>query len=181
MPILVTPSAHYKNSFIEAVREYQKTDSNERKDIFDLRIDDLEKDFSRYLIRLEQEALGNNLPANYVPQTTYWLIDGDRFIGRVSIRHRLNDFLFNEGGHIGYDIRPSERNKGYGKEILSLAIPLAKNLGINKILVTCSENNIASRKIIEHSGGILENIIEAKNGGPKKMRYWISVGSIQND
>lgn len=171
---LVTPSVHYKNDFIDAVKEYQETDSSERRDIFDLRVEDLKKDFPGYVSRLRQESLGNNLPKGYVPQTTYWLFDEDKFIGRVSIRHRLNDFLFNEGGHIGYDIRPSKRNKGYGTKILSLAIPLARDLGIAKILVTCSENNIASKKIIEHNGGVFENMIEANNAGPKKMRYWIS-------
>ena len=108
-----------------------------------------------------------------MPQTTYWLIDNDEFIGRVSIRHTLTESLLKEGGHIGYDIRPSKRNMGYGKRILELSLPKAKELEIDKVLVTCNETNTGSKKIIEANGGILENSIEMGEGKPAKLRYWI--------
>lgn len=79
------------------------------------------------------------------------------------------------GGHIGYDIRPSQRKKGYGKAILRLVLPLAKELGINKVLITCDVTNIASKKIIKANGGDLEDTIPDSNGLPDKHRFWISI------
>lgn len=171
---LVFPSSEYKDSFIQALKEYQATDAADRKDIYELNSEDLEKDFTLYVSKLLSESEGKNLPDGYVPQTTYWLIDNDEFIGRVSIRHTLTELLLREGGHIGYDIRPSKRNKGYGKKILQLSLPKAKELGIHKALVTCDENNIGSKKIIEANGGVFENVIEIGKGRPRKLRYWIT-------
>lgn len=172
---LVIPSIKYKDSFIQAVKEYQTTDADDRKDIFALKVEELEKDFPLYISNLLSESEGKNLPEGYVPQTTYWLIDNGKFIGRVSIRHTLSDFLLKEGGHIGYDIRPTERNKGYGKNILELVLPKAKQLGIDKVLLTCNETNTASKKIIEANGGVFENALDMGEGKPKKLRYWITV------
>lgn len=104
---------------------------------------------------------GRNLPSGWVPCSMFWMIDGDDIVGIVNIRHQLNESLFERGGHIGYEIVPSERNKGYGKKILALSIIKAKEIGIHKILITSFEDNIASRKIIEANGGKLENKIIA--------------------
>jgi predicted acetyltransferase len=172
---LVKPSTAYKESFIEAVKEYQATNDDDRKDIFELKVDELENDFPLYISNLLSESEGKNLPEGYVPQTTYWLVHNGRFIGRVSIRHTLTDFLLKEGGHIGYDIRPTERNKGYGKNILELVLPKVKQLGIDKVLVTCNETNTASKKIIEANGGVFENALDMVEGKPKKLRYWIAI------
>jgi len=172
---LVLPSVTYKESFIQAVKEYHSIDAKDRKDIYSLNIDELQTDFSSYVKQLQERAEGKNLPEEYVPDTTYWLIDNGEFIGRVSLRHTLTESLLKEGGHVGYDIRPSKRNKGYGKRILELALQKAKEQGIHKVLVTCDETNIASKKIIEANGGIFENAIEVKEGKPKKLRYWIKI------
>lgn len=172
---LIKPSTHYENSFIQAVKEYQIANDDDRRDIFDLNIEDLKNNFLHYIENLLSESEGENLPEGYVPQTTYWLIDNDEFIGRVSIRHTLTEFLLQEGGHIGYDIRPSKRGKGYGKKILELALPKAKELGIDKVLITCNETNIGSKKIIESNGGILENKVHLYEGKPAKLRYWIAL------
>lgn len=172
---LETPSTQYKDSFLEAVEEYQATDADDRKDIFALKVEELRSDFATYIEKLRSESEGKNLPKGYVPQTTYWLIDDREFIGRVSIRHKLSEFLLKEGGHIGYDIRPSKRKMGYGKQILRLALPKAKELGIDKVLVTCNETNIGSKKIIETNGGIFENALKLHEGKPKKLRYWITL------
>lgn len=113
-------------------------------------------------------------PPNLVPAYTYFMFMGnDRILGAINIRHCLNDYLFNYGGHIGYGIRPSERRKGYGTLILSMAIPIVKELGINKILVTCNKKNIASAKVILKNGGVLEN--EVFEDGEITQRYWIEV------
>ena len=113
---LVTPSSQYKDSFIQAVKEYHAVDADNITEIYELNIEELENDFPSYISNLLSESEGQHLPAGYVPQTTYWLIDQGEFIGTISIRHRLTDRLLQEGGHIGYDIRPSKRKMGYGKK-----------------------------------------------------------------
>lgn len=172
---LVLPSIQYKDSFIQAVKEYQADKADDRLDVLSLNVDDLEKDFDSYVSKVLSNAEGKNLLAGYVPQSTFWLIDGKEFIGRVSIRHILTDHLLREGGHIGYDVRPSMRQKGYGKNLLDLALPRAKALGIKKALVTCNENNLGSKKIIEANGGVFENSVSMGEGKPRKLRYWITI------
>jgi len=172
---LVVPSSKYKESFLEALIEYQKEKPTDRLDIFSLNKKELQGDFQSYIKRIENYSHGENLPLGYVPDTTYWLVDGNEFIGRISIRHTLTKSLLREGGHIGYDIRPSKRKLGYGKKILELALPKAKMLGITKALITCDETNIGSRKIIEANGGVFENSTEMGEGKPRKLRYWISI------
>lgn len=172
---LVRPSTKYKDTFIEAVKEYHKIDSSYRRDIYDLKIEDLEKDFDDYVLRLLSYTDGKNQPIGYVPETVFWFIDDGEFIGRISIRHELTESLLRDGGHIGYDIRPSKRKRGYGTKMLGLALVKAKELGLNKVLLTCDEDNIASKKIIEANGGIFENVVERGEGKPKKLRYWITL------
>lgn len=172
---LVLPSIDYKESFLEALHEYQQEKAEDRLDILSLNPEKLKNDFQSYVTRLREESEGKHLPKGHVPHTTYWLVDGKVLIGRVNIRHYLTPFLLRIGGHIGYDIRPSKRQQGYGTKILQLALPKAKELGITKVLVTCNETNIGSKKIIEANGGVLENIEPQGNGLPNKLRYWISL------
>lgn len=170
---LILPSEEYKESFIEAVKEYRAEGDMHR---YDLDINFLENNFAKYVSQILAQANGESLPEGYVPQTTFWLVDNGEFIGRVSIRHTLTEELLKVGGHIGYDIRPSKRQKGYGKKILELALPKAKELGINRALVTCDETNIGSKKIIEANGGVLEDSYEQGDDKPRKLRYWINIG-----
>ena len=171
---LVLPSVKYKPSFLKALDEYLKEESRpSTQDLFLLNKEILEKDFSTYVNKLLDESHGKNLPVGYVSHTVCWLIDANEFIGRVDIRHSLNEHLMRIGGHIGYDIRPSKRNQGYGKGILKLALPKAKAMGLIKVLVTCDETNIASKKIIEANGGVFENSVKQDFGKPNKLRYWI--------
>lgn len=173
---LVHPAEKYKESFIEAVDEFLRAPI---KNVRSRRYtempppEELRESFDSYVQKINDMSLGKGLPDGYVPATEYWLVDGDRFIGAVNIRHSLTEHLLNEGGHIGYDIRPSERGKGYGKEILRLALPKAKELGIESVLVTCDENNSASKKIIEANGGVFENTHPSSEGAGVKLRYWI--------
>lgn len=167
---LVTPSTRYKESYLESLKEFQQ----EGRDS-DISVDNLNTDFDSYVNLLKGYKEGIELPEGYVPESKFWLVDGNYLIGTVSIRHYLTDLLERIGGHIGYEIRPSMRKKGYGKKILRLALNEAKALGINKALITCDETNIGSRKIIEGNGGVLENIESQGNGKPRKLRYWINL------
>ncbi|MGI8420178.1 MAG: GNAT family N-acetyltransferase [Candidatus Levyibacteriota bacterium] len=172
---LILPSMKYKDSYLDALEEYLQLDADDRLDVLVLNPKSLEKDFQTYITQLHEESEGKHLPQGYVPQTTYWLVDGDEFIGRVSIRHTLTPELLRIGGHIGYDIRPSERGRGYGTKILELVLPKAKELGIPKALVTCNDTNLGSKKIIEANGGVFENSESQGNGLPRKLRYWITL------
>ncbi len=99
--------------------------------------------------------------------------DRGHIYGAVNIRHKLTDQLMTEGGHIGYDIRPSKRNHGYGTKILEIALKKACKMGIGKVLVTCRKQNIYSAKIIENNGGKFDSEIE--NDRKISLRYWIEL------
>lgn len=132
------------------------------------------KDFDEYI---KLTAL-REMPTDpkYVPSSLYYAYDEDRniMVGAVNIRHYLNDKLLFDGGHIGNGVRPSERRKGYGTLIISLALKECKKLGINKVLITCNKDNIGSKKSIINNGGILENEVIDEDG-KKVLRYWISL------
>jgi len=163
---LVKPNLKYKDSFLNGIKELQDEGNN-------ILPTPWVAHFDEYVARFDNEEKGINLPEGYVSHSRFWLIDNEEFIGHVDIRHKLTDSLLNFGGHIGYAIVPSKRKMGYGTKILEMALPLAKDLGINKILITCNDDNIASAKIIEKNGGVLENKIDHE--GVIKRRYWITL------
>lgn len=124
--------------------------------------------FESYVAQLRAEGLEETSRSEWqVPQTTLWLIEGQEYLGRLAIRHRLNDQLREVGGHIGYDVRPTARRRGYATAMLREALPVANRLGIDPALVTCDTTNVASRKVIEANGGHLE---DERNG---KLRFWV--------
>lgn len=134
------------------------------------------KDFGNYLRNLDVDEDMAKL-TNLVPDVTYFALDTDRdiFVGAVNIRKFLNEKLLKYGGHIGYGVRPSERNKGFGTKILSLALEKCHMLGISKVLMTCDASNVASAKVIQNNGGIMENeILEPSDLNPIQ-RYWIDL------
>lgn len=176
---LEPPSVEYKASFIRAVKEFQSEpypfNSGGMGRYRDTSVDDLEVNFDSFLQGLNDSAAGRNLKPGLVPQSTFWLIDNREFVGRASVRHFLNANLTRVSGHIGYEIRPARRGRGYGKLILRLALRQASDLGIDRALVTCDSTNLASRKIIEASGGALENVLPQADGKPSKLRFWIDL------
>lgn len=133
--------------------------------------------FRRYLEVLEDQERGVNLAPNHVPSTFLFAFDDERIVGRVSIRHRLNDFLLRAGGHIGYAVVPEFRRRGYATAILGLALGIAHDkLGIDRVLVTCDDDNVGSIRTIENNGGVLENIIRPPDVDKPTRRYWIRTG-----
>lgn len=101
----------------------------------------------------------------------YWITDGrpETLVGFLAVRHSLNDWLLEEGGHIGYSVRPSRRREGHARRALGLALDRAGELGIDRVLLTCDEDNVGSRRTIEGAGGAYE---DTRNG---KRRYWIDL------
>ena len=176
MPELIMPHVRVHRSFLAAMAEFQSEglggpddDSNTGQAIraYATRWAD-PAEFARYLRELQDEA--REPPPQHggrVPQTTLWWVSGGDYLGRISIRHRLTARLSEIGGHIGYDIRPSARQRGHATAMLAAALPVTHSLGIDPALLTCDENNMASRKVIEANGGVVED----KRSG--KLRYWI--------
>jgi predicted acetyltransferase len=110
-----------------------------------------------------------------VPKTHLWAVMGEQFVGRISIHHDLNDALRLEGGHIGYDTVPSFRGRGVATEMLRLALPLARALGLAEVLLTCDDTNAASIRVIERNGGALRETKVLDTRKPLKRYYWIAL------
>ena len=165
-PFLTRPCREYKDSYIAAVYEYieENLEPTWHPEILRSRFGE----FLAVMRQAETEPL-----AGMAPATTYWLIaPGIGYVGDLSLRHHLNDSLRRYGGHIGYTIRPSQRGKGYGKRLCQLGIEAARQRGIGNILITCDDDNLPSRKIIEANGGQLLDRID--NGrGVLTRRYWV--------
>jgi len=176
MPELIPPHSRVHRSFLAAMAEFQAQGGGGPPDDSETghairayagRWAD-PAEFARYLRQLGEEAQEQSpRPEGRVPQTTLWWVDGDEYLGRISIRHRLTAGLREIGGHIGYDIRPSARQRGHATAMLAAVLPVARSLGIDRALLTCDEDNLASRRVIEANGGVLED----KSGG--KVRYWV--------
>jgi predicted acetyltransferase len=112
-------------------------------------------------------------PADRVPCTTWWWVEGTEYLGRIALRHRLVPHLLEVGGHIGYDVRPSARRRGHATGMLAAVLPHAHSMGIDPALLTCDGDNVASRRVIERAGGVLE---DERQG---KLRYWVGTGAVR--
>lgn len=130
-------------------------------------------DYLQWLKKEKQNHLGINLDDGYVPGTTYFYIDHGQILGTINIRHCLNDFLLKKGGHIGYSVLPSQRQKGYATTMLKEAIEICKKWDIYPILLTCDQENIASRKTIEKCGGKLDDEVYDEESKKIILRFWI--------
>lgn len=155
---LVKPTKKYEESWQEGLAEFR---AEKRRGFWNWEKEP--SDLDEYIKLTEDDALAS----------TYWLIDNDQFVGHTNIRHTLNHYLAKIGGNIGYYIRPSARNKGYGTKILELALVKAKQLGLKKVLITCYEANIASIKIIEKNKGRFHDKVLDEDEA--KLRYWIDL------
>jgi predicted acetyltransferase len=175
---LIEPDIRLKDSYAAALREGLETEPTAEKEI---RL--VETDFHAYMKWRNDPSRPVILPdgrkIERVPVKEFWLADGDRFLGRLSLRLKLNEHLLERGGNIGYAVRKSERRKGYGALMLKLALPEARKAGLDKALITCNDENIGSQKIIEGAGGILQDKVKMKVGGTNilERRYWITLSA----
>ncbi|MCA0457385.1 MAG: GNAT family N-acetyltransferase [Chloroflexi bacterium] len=168
-PQLVAPDVAFQQSYLEALLEFHAENRNLEQDETVI-----EHDFAGYVRYLHMQSTDERREG-LVPESFYWLVDDDLYIGRVSVRHSLNNRLLLFGGHIGYEIRTSQRRKGYGTLILQLGLAKARSVGITRALVTCDDDNIGSAKVIEANGGILENTVLLNHRPVATRRYWIDV------
>lgn len=169
MARLIAPDARFHSSWLESAAEFDGLrQDGAGADSWPLEELQDPGAFSRFVEALVKDALPESpRKPGYVPCTYLWIVEGGTFLGSLAIRHELNDFLLNEGGHIGYSVRPSARRHGHAAKALADALPIAGELGIRRVLLTCDEDNFGSRATIEKNGGVYE---DSRNG---KRRYWI--------
>lgn len=129
--------------------------------------------FESYLKVLEDMKV-SPLPG-FVASTAYYAFLGDEIVGKVNLRHSLNDRLINVGGHIGYGVVTAHRGKGIATEMLRQTLIHCRAMQLKRVLLTCDEDNLASARVIEANGGIFENFFDPKDGSSRKKRYWIEL------
>ena len=176
MPELVLPTATVRESFLEAMDEFvAEGASSARRPPGSSTTRPAGSDpdaFAVFVEAVRADALAETpRPEWHVPCTTLWWVDGEDYLGRIAIRHGLNDFLLDVGGHIGYDVRPTRRREGHATAMLQHALPWALGLGIDPALVTCDDDNVGSIRVIETAGGVLEDVRGVKR------RYWVPTAS----
>ncbi len=179
MPELIAPDVRVRRSFAAALDEFRAEGRGSpddrsvigrylRDNIDDLATDDA---FARMVTAIRADRLeATPRPDAFVPSTELWWVEGDEFLGRIGIRHRLTPVLLELGGHIGYDVRPTARRLGHATEMLRQGLAVAHDLAIDPALVTCDIDNAGSRAVIERNGGALE---DERSG---KLRYWVATG-----
>jgi len=126
-----------------------------------------------YLRMVRGWRAGVNLPDGWVPNTFLVADVAGQVVGRTSIRHQLTAFLAREGGHVGYSVLPAHRRRGYATEILRQSLIIARSVGVDRILITCDDDNIGSIRVIQSSGGKLDSVLPRGAGEPGVRRYWI--------
>lgn len=166
--VLADPDEKYVDALLEMAKEYLDAGEDHR---YGSALDDA----AGYIADLRRMASGIDLPDHLVRENTFWAVRGTRMLGQVRLRHELTEGLRIEGGHIGYDVRPSERRKGYGTEMLRLGLEKARAIGLERVMLTCDTDNIASAKIIESNGGKLTGTAASPRSGKTINQYWIEL------
>ncbi|MEQ4207851.1 GNAT family N-acetyltransferase [Actinopolymorpha sp. B9G3] len=176
MPELVAPTTRVHASFLQAMTEFHAEGRGRGSDNSMIGREtrayaatwETPEGFAAYVETLVAAAREDTpRPDGLVPATSLWWVDGSTYLGRLAIRHRLTPFLLEQGGHIGYDVRPTARRRGHATAMLRAALPIANGLGLASVLVTCDTDNVASRKVIESAGGVLED------QRLDKLRFWV--------
>jgi|SRR3954447_24674961 predicted acetyltransferase len=176
MPELITPTGRLQSSWLAARDEWPL---GAHQDGTGLRLapeSDLDRPevFSAWVERLQQQSDRSvDVGEGRVHATHWWIVEGDSYLGAIDLRHYLNAFLLDVGGHIGYSIRPSARRRGLATWALGAVLLEARAFGLDRVLVTCDDDNVASARSIERNGGVLEDVRTTYAG--LKRRYWITL------
>ncbi|MFB7210448.1 GNAT family N-acetyltransferase [Streptomyces sp. NPDC056255] len=176
MPELTVPTDRLRSSWLSARDEWAP---GAHQDGAGLRLApeaglDRPEVFSAWVEELRQQsdrsvALGEGR----VHATHWWIVEGETYLGAIDLRHYLNAFLLDVGGHIGYSVRPSARRRGLATWALGAVLPEARAMGLGRVLVTCDDSNVGSARSIERNGGVLEDVRVTEAGS--KRRYWITL------
>ncbi|MBW6435405.1 GNAT family N-acetyltransferase [Actinoplanes hulinensis] len=172
MPELIAPTTRLHAAWIASRDEWGRGVHQDGAGLRAVDEVDTPDGFARWVAGLH-EAEGAALFEGWVPCTFRWIVEGDRYLGAIALRHELNDFLLDAGGHIGYGVRPSARGRGLAGWALAGILPEARKLGMARVLLTCKVDNPASARTIERGGGVLEDIRVTELGTLR--RYWITL------
>ena len=171
--ILIRPTGEYASQIVEYRHEF--LDAGDSMDGCGplRRIEDSEE----YIKTCAEYENKQTVPSHLVPATQLFLIrkSDNRLVGMLQVRHCFNDYLEKYAGHIGYSVRPSERRKGYAKEMLKMALPFCRELGLDKVLITCIDGNVGSEKTILANGGVYESTVYEPNEKEYLKRFWITI------
>lgn len=171
--ILIRPTAEYAEQIMECKKEYLEAGSSMDGCGPMRRTDDPDE----YIEKCAIEENPETCPAPLVPATQFMLIrkEDNKVLGFLQVRHEFNDYLSKFGGHIGYSVRPSERRKGYAKQMLKMALPFCREIGLDKVLITCNDGNIGSEKTILANGGVYESTVHEPDENEDLKRFWITL------
>lgn len=171
--LLIRPRSEYAGQIIEYRQEFLDAGDSMDGTGSLRRISDPEE-YIRICSKYEDPL---KVPARLVPATQFLFIrkSDNKLVGMIQVRHRFNDYLEKYAGHIGYSVRPSERRKGYAKEMLKMTLPFCREIGIDKVLITCIDGNIGSEKTILANGGIYEYTIHEPDENVNLKRFWITL------
>lgn len=167
------PTAEYAEQILECKKEYLAAGSS-MDGCGPLRRTD---DPIEYIKKCALEEDPETCPAPLVSATQLMLVRkaDDRVLGFLQVRHEFNEYLSQFGGHIGYSVRPSERRRGYAKEMLRMALPYCREIGLDQVLITCIDGNIGSEKTILANGGVYESTVHEPNDRVDLKRFWITL------
>lgn len=179
MPQLIPPTVAVRSSFLEAMEEFREEggDWSEGNSMIaeELRVYGdrwpTAEGFAGYVADVRAAALDESRPANWVAATVLWYVEDERWLGRIALRHEYTPHLLDQGGLIGYEVRPTARRQGYATAMLRATLPVAERMGFERVLITCDHDNTGSRKVIEACGGVFED----RRG--VKLRYWVPTGT----
>ena len=175
---MIFPTMDYKDKAIEYINEFYEYGS-EINGSGNLDKYLKESTYEKWLESLKSSLDIANIPETEVPRITYFYVreDDERIVGMVNIRLSLNEHFREEGGHIGYSIRPTERRKHYATMMLKDALKACDNVGITEVLVSCNKNNIASSGVIKKCGGALKREFYSDTYKEELQMYQINLKS----
>lgn len=171
--LLIFPNDNYIDEIADYRKEMLDNDSS-MDGCGILRHTDNPSDWIKHSIRSTKKVI---LLEGLVVATQFICVrkSDQKIVGMIQVRHSLNRYLKEYGGHIGYSVRPSERRKGYAKWMLKSVLPFCKEIGLNKVLITCLEDNEASRRTIISQGGVFERKTYIEDTDEILERYWIKL------
>lgn len=154
----------FKQEFVDYGRDLSNTGGLDQFDTYE-----------EWLKRVQNDLSEETCEEGRVPSKLYlsYRKTDNKLIGIIKVRPKLNEMLFQNGGHIGGCVCPSEENKGYGTQQLALALKVCKSLGLDKALITCKKTNLPSARTIVKNGGVLENEIVVND--KITQRYWVTL------
>ncbi len=173
---LITPTPRLASSWFEARDEWPGAHQAGTGMRLAANLDDVEgfSAWTQLLAGMSDPSVP--VRAGAVHASFWWIVEGDEYLGAIDLRHYLNDVLRDGGGHIGYSVRPSARGRGLASWALGQVLLKARELGLERVLLTCDPDNGASSRVIERNGGELTEVRDTGLG--MKRFYWIDLSVV---